>query len=172
MSARVEEFRARRLNPTLPFILPEEEAEESKVVPIPVAPHHRETRSPGKPGQGTGERPRRSSTLTQQQPALEFLSPVAPSEPVSIPPVAPFHRRMIAFGLDLALILAAALVFFLFLKLVAGPVPVNRFLLAGGLSALSLLALLYGGTFLYGSGATPGMRWVRLRLVNFDGRPA
>ncbi|MBI3895182.1 MAG: RDD family protein [Acidobacteria bacterium] len=165
LSARIEEFRARRLNPTLPFVPVEEEATESKVVPIRVEPQHRETRKPA-------EKSRRSLAPVNQQPALEFLSPIAPSEPVSIPVVAPFRLRMAACGLDLALILAAGLVFFLFLKLMAGSIPVDRFLLGGGLCATVLLALLYGGTFLYGSGVTPGMRWLGLRLVNFDGKPA
>ena len=165
LSARVQEFRTRRSNPTLPFIPAVEELPESKVVPIRVEPHRRETR-------GTGDRPRRSASPTDQQPALEFLSPVASSEPVAIPPVASFPLRMIASGLDLALILAAVLAFFLFLKMVAGSVTVDRFLLAGGLCAVILLTLLYGGMFLYGAGATPGMRWLGLRLVNFDGRPA
>ncbi|MBI1954918.1 MAG: RDD family protein [Acidobacteria bacterium] len=172
LSARVQEFRTRRSNPTLPFAPAEEELPESKVVPIRVEPRRRETRGPGKPGRGTGDRPRRSASPTDQQPALEFLSAVAPSEPVAIPPVAPFHRRMIASGLDLALILAAALAFFLFLRLVAGSVTVDRFLLAGGLCAVILLTLLYGGMFLYEAGTTPGMKWLGLRLVNFDGRPA
>ena len=165
LSTKVQEFRARRSNPTLPFTPAEEELPESKVVPIRVEPHRRETRK-------TGDRPRRSASPTDQQPALEFLSPVASNEPVAIPPVASFPLRMIASGLDLALILAAALVFFLFLRLVAGSVTLDRFLLAGGLCAVILLTLLYGGTFLYGAGATPGMKCLGLRLVNFDGRPA
>lgn len=54
----------------------------------------------------------------------------------------------------------------------AREVVFNRFLLAGGLAAGMVLALLYGMIFLYLAGATPAMRVVGLRLVNFDGQPA
>ena len=45
-------------------------------------------------------------------------------------------------------------------------------LLAAGLGIASGLALLYGVVFLYLAGATPAMRCLGLRLVNFDGAPA
>jgi uncharacterized RDD family membrane protein YckC len=37
-------------------------------------------------------------------------------------------------------------------------------------AAAALLAIVYEWLFLVGCGATPGMRWAGLRLVNFDGR--
>jgi len=53
------------------------------------------------------------------------------------------------------------------------PLPPNRFLLAGLLSAYLLLLCLYGALFVAYAGATPAMKWLGLRLVNFDGiRPS
>ncbi|MBI4460350.1 MAG: RDD family protein [Acidobacteria bacterium] len=162
LSAKVQQFRARRSNPTLPFEPAIEETPENKVIPIRVEPQRRETRK-------TQPKPRRAPPVPEPQATLEFIAPAVPSEPVAVPPVAPFLSRMVATGVDLALLLAAGAVFLLFLQMVAGPVRMDRPLLAGCACGASLLALFYGATFLYGAGRTPGMKWLGLRLVNFDG---
>ena len=178
LSAQVREFRTRRLRPTLPFPGGEKVHQIEKVIPIagPAAhPSQRQETS------AAVSRPRRSHLTPKLQTPLDFPglsseglaqeSPLLRSEP-SIAPVAPLRLRAIGHALDFALILAALLVFLAPLKLLVGEVVFNRFLLAGGLGAGVVLALLYGVIFLYLSGATPAMRYVGLRVVNFDGQPA
>lgn len=186
LSARVREFRTRRLRPTLPFppagskaeLYREECGRIKKVVPIaaPSAlPVPRPTAS------APYSRPRRSRVAPNLQAPLEFpglSSPglsqeglVSRSDPF-LPPVAPLRLRVLGHLLDFALILSAWLAFLAPVKLLAGAVVFNRFLLGGCLAAGLGLALLYGVIFLYLAGATPAMRCLGLRLVNFDGQPA
>ena len=73
--------------------------------------------------------------------------------------------------MDFALSLAAFALFLLPIKLLVGPVAFSRFLIAGIAGAYLLLVLLYGGIFVYLAGATPTMKWIGLRMVNFDGAP-
>ena len=51
-----------------------------------------------------------------------------------------------------------------------GPVSGDRFLLASALVAYFWILLLYGVIFQWLAGATPAMKWLDLRLVDFDGR--
>lgn len=177
LSAQVREFRTRR-RPALPFPGSEKVHQIEKVIPIAGPAAHPSQR---RETSATIRRPRRSHPTPKLQAPLDFPglsseglaqeSPVVRSEP-SIAPVAPIRLRAIGHALDFALILAAWLVFLAPLKLLVGEVVFNRFLLAGGLGAGVVLALLYGMIFLYLSGATPAMRYVGLRVVNFDGQPA
>ena len=178
LSAQVREFRTRRLRPTLPFPHRDELPQSRKVIPIVVRPAVPSQR------QGTSapySRSRRSRVAPELQAPLEFpglASEALVSEGTvsrfdpSLPAVAPIRLRVLGHALDFALILAGLLAFLAPLQLLAGKVVFNRFLLAGGLAAGLVLALLYGVIFLYLAGATPAMRYLGLRLVNFDGRPA
>ncbi len=167
LSARVQEYRFRRLNRTLPLPFLEEPAPETKVLAFEIL-SRLPVRTP--PPATVRVRPRRSS-LVSQQPELNFL-PAVPSESYLVPAVASLRRRMAGHCLDLALSLAAGLVFLLPLELLAGPVEVSRVLLAAAGASYLLLAFLYGMVFLWLAGATPAMKWMGLRLVNFDGMPA
>ena len=86
--------------------------------------------------------------------------------------VAPLRLRVLGYCLDLAWILAALLVFLVPFKFLVGQVVYNRFFLAAGLGIGCAVAFFYGVVFLYLAGATPAMRRLGLRLVNFDGAPA
>jgi len=164
LSSRVKNFRSRRLNRNLPLQF-EEEERRSKVIPFETistdtAPTPAPSRAPRQP------RPVRAPI---QQQALDF--PAAPDEEENFLalPVAPFRLRLAGHMFDFTLSLGALLVFLLPLKLLAGPIVYNRLLLMGGIAAYFLLVLLYGVLFLYLAGATPTMKWMGLRLVNFDG---
>ena len=171
LSAQVREFRTRRLRPGLPFPPGEESPEPEKVVSItePDAPPER-TKADRKPDR----RARHSRTPSQPQSPLAFPDSETGALDVefSTPPVASFRVRLLADCLDCALILAAVAVFLAPLPLLAGEVVWNRYAVAGGLAIGCAVALLYGVVFVYLAGATPAMRRMGLRLVNFDGQPA
>ena len=169
LSGRVKDHRHRRLNPTLPLQFAEENVPENKVIPIGTS-FGRPARAPRKPA--TGRRPRRSRPVPAGQAALNFPAPPPKRASYSAPAVAPFRLRMLGHGIDFAWSLAALLVFLSTLKLMAGPLVSNQFLLISGIFAYLFLMLLYGVLFLGLAGATPGMHRLGLRLVNFDGIPA
>jgi uncharacterized RDD family membrane protein YckC len=165
LSSRVQNFRSRRLNGNLQF--EEEERLRNKIIPFEAI-----SSLPAQmPGPSRAQRQPRQVRPQIQQQALDF--PAAPDEMESFLalPVAPFRLRLIGHICDFTLSLAALLVFLLPLKLLAGPVVLNRLLLMGSIGAYLLLVLLYGLLFLYLAGATPTMKWMGLRLVNFDGMP-
>ena len=175
LSSRVQDFRSRRLNRNLPLQFEEgerlrnEEGERlrNKVIPFEVI----SSPPAAMPGPSRAQRQPRQVRPPIQQQALEF--PAAPEEAESFLalPVAPFRLRLIGHLFDFSLSLGALLVFLAPLKLLAGPVVLNRLLLLGSAGAYLLLVLLYGILFLYVAGATPTMKWMGLRLVNFDGMP-
>ncbi|OFW29480.1 MAG: hypothetical protein A3J28_05175 [Acidobacteria bacterium RIFCSPLOWO2_12_FULL_60_22] len=105
---------------------------------------------------------------------LEFPAPSPQAEPLPLPlpTVAPFRLRALGHSMDFAYMMAALLVFLVPLKLAAGTVVLNRFLLLGSLGGFLLLAVLYGVIFLYLAGATPAMKRLGIRMVDFDGMPA
>ena len=175
LSERVEEFRTRRLHPTLPLRLPlghnEEPGAVHAVIPMRPLPNPSEQSREVPAG---GGRPRRSRSSPVLQAALEFPSPSPRAEPLPLPlpTVAPFRLRALGHSMDFACMMAALLVFLVPLKLAAGTVVLNRFLLLGGLGGFLLLAVLYGVIFLYLAGATPAMKRLGIRMVDFDGMPA
>lgn len=73
---------------------------------------------------------------------------------------------------DAALLAFGYAVFFGFYTFLGGEFPLHRLALAALAGSLAVLAFLYNFLFLYFSEATPGMRWMGLRLVDFDGAPA
>ena len=170
---RVQDFRTRRGNVNL--VLPFQEGEGTrepegvarKVISIGSMPAS-SARTPIR--QETQHRTKRTPVPTQQQ-ALDFPSASEQMESPAPVAVAPFGLRLAGHGIDCVLNLAALLLFLLPLKLWAGPVVFNRFLLMGSFCAYLVLVLLYGFLFLCLAGATPAMRWIGLRVVNFDGMP-
>ncbi len=120
---------------------------------------------------------KRSASTTVQQ-ALDFLPPMLPrraAEDAVIQcdaPVAPLSLRIVAAAIDLSFVLCAVGVF-LFAVAMAGVdvvVPNREVVLVYG-GAVMLLAAFYKALFVLANGDTPGVRSVRMRVVNFDGRP-
>jgi len=171
LSAQVQEFRNRRTLPSLPFPRGKEPQEGGKVVSIavPKAPEQRM-----RAGGTTARRPRHLRSPSESQNPLAFPEAGTGALPAefSTPPVASFRARLLADFLDGALILAAVAVSLAPWPLLAGEVVLNRYVIAGGLAIAGAAAFLYGVIFVYLAGATPAMRCLRLRLVNFDGQPA
>jgi uncharacterized RDD family membrane protein YckC len=100
-----------------------------------------------------------------------------PSRPASQPPAtvfdlplhtAPLEDRVMAGVVDLALVIAAFLLFVLvFVACTAHP-PTGKAALVGAGIALGALFLLYQWLFFNYSEATPGMRYARIALCTFD----
>jgi uncharacterized RDD family membrane protein YckC len=90
-------------------------------------------------------------------------------------PVASIEHRALAFCLDLLLILTAVGLFALIFYFGGGLVPALQsdpklvWGILGGFG--TLIYFLYEFVWALAGGATLGMRWARLRLLNFDGRP-
>jgi uncharacterized RDD family membrane protein YckC len=172
----------RQENPTLALPFEEELAPPSKIISFPAPssnpdsimdpPMQEEFRVPR-------HRPVRESPsiepASSPQAGLDF-QPAALQEQVwRLRPVAPFRIRLRGHLKDLAWIGGAMAIFLLGLSLTRflGVVVLPKLILLGGVVCGSLLlTLLYGLLFLWGAGATPGMRATGLRLVNFDGQPA
>jgi uncharacterized RDD family membrane protein YckC len=125
----------------------------------------------GKPGQRRAEGP--------ELPLLDFLPP-APRTPRTLktsveaviycdaPVATPMHRS-VAAGLDLAMILSGVGLFLLTFVLCGGAFDFSKTgTILFGVS-LALIAIFYGLLWAAANGDTAGMRWMRLRLVNFDG---
>ena len=169
LSGRVQDYRHRRLNPTLPLQFEEAPVPENKVIPIGTT-SGRTARAQSRPA--ASRRPRRPRPVPAGQPALNFPEPPLKRTSYLAPTVAPFQLRMLGHGIDFAWSLAALLVFLATLKLMAGPLVSGQFLLISGICAYLFLTILYGALFFGLTGATPGMHRLGLRLVNFDGIPA
>jgi len=136
---------------------------DSDPIPPPLRTFHSPSLSPEAPRQARRAVPRTA------QPELDFPAPPSPTEVFLALPVAPFRLRLLGHAMDFALSLAAFVLFLLPLKLLVGPVSSSRLLMVGIAGAYLLVLLLYGGVFVYLAGATPTMKWMGLRLVNFDG---
>lgn len=167
---QVQEFRTRRMKPTLPFPS-DETAEPENLSPVaePDPPKvEKQTAAAENP------RIRNREPLPMPQSPLVFPE----SEPgflhteFATPPVASFRTRVLAHCLDCAWILAATALFFLPLPLLADEMVFDRYVIGAGVASGCAVALLYGVMFLYLAGETPAMRRMGLRLVNFDGQPA
>ena len=171
LSEQVQEFRTRRLRPSLPFPPDEESREVGKVVPIAqeIAPQE-----PKQTDRTENRRVRSAGSPSQSQSPLAFpnADPGLLQVEFSTPPVASFRIRVLANCLDFACILAAVAVFLAPLPLLSGVVVLDRYMIAAGLAVGCAVALVYGVVFLYLAGATPAMQRLGLRLVNFDGQPA
>jgi uncharacterized RDD family membrane protein YckC len=171
LSEQVQDFRTRRRRPGLPFPSSEESREAGKVVPI-AEPHAAPERGQTDRMEERKARYPRSPSQLQSPLAFPDAEPERRHVEFSTPPVASFRVRVLGNCLDCAWILAAVGVFLVPLPLLAGEVAVDRYIIAASLAAACAVALLYGVVFLYLAGATPAMRRMGLRLVNFDGQPA
>lgn len=83
----------------------------------------------------------------------------------------PVHR-VIAAGLDVAMIVLSFGLFLLTFSMSGGEVVLNKVTIPLYVAALLLTSVFYHALFCLGAGETPGMKWMRLKLVNFDGRRA
>jgi len=180
---RVQRFRVRQENPTLALPFEEELAPPSKIIsfPAPAAVPASNIEPPIVEGETRTTRPRpaRESSLnepaTSPQPDLDFQPAPLQEQVWRLRPVAPFRIRLRGHLADLALIGGAVTIFLLGLPFTRflGVVVVPKLILLGGIvCGAALLTLLYGMLFVWGAGATPGMRATGMRLVDFDGMPA
>ncbi len=118
--------------------------------------------------------PRSVEAPAALQQAIAFPRPQAEPQSLLVFPVASLKRRAISGVIDAAIIAAGFLLFaaacYLLGVRVADVSP-RALLLPVGMTA-AFLPILYLHLFLIYTRATPGMRWTKLRLVDFDGRPA
>ena len=154
-------FTSRELPRVVPF---ETIAPESVEAPPIKAPH-------------ANPRTRRRKIIPGQQ-SLEF-APVAgsaryarPSEGViycDAPVAIPAHRS-IAAALDASVVLIGVGLFGAVFYLAGGQVTLNAKTIPVFLGVIVALLIFYRLLWCLGRGDTPGMKWTRLRLVNFDGQ--
>ena len=168
LSTRVQQFRSRQLHPTLPLQFFDTAETRDNVVRMEACVLE------ASPPIASATRPRpakrpRSSSPSLPQPELNFPA-AREEESFSLPAVAPVRLRMIGHAVDFALTVAALAVFCLSARIMLGPVSGGRFLLASAMVAYFWILLLYGVIFQWLAGATPAMKWLDLRLVDFDGR--
>ncbi len=124
---------------------------------------------------------RRPSTLDDAQPLLDFLQPAPPAprklsttvEAVidcDAPVAAPMHRACAA-AIDGSLILIACGVFLSVFYFLGGAIPASKPAVLMMAAAGVLIGMFYGFVWVCAGGQTPGMRALRLTLINFDGYP-
>ncbi len=118
------------------------------------------------------------SSLLQQQ--FEFAPPQRPSRRHAdttieaviycTDPVASITHRTLATAADLALVAIAVGLFAIAFSLAGGEILFNRqtALVYGAIPAI--IALFYKFLWAIAGADSPGMRWARLRTVNFDGK--
>lgn len=158
-----ETFAAHRIEPLPQFVAPWEPAGESKHIRVSAR--------------------RQTQRRIDNQSSLDLLPlPPAPQTPrrlktnvdavigCDVQAANPKHRAAAA-ALDGAIIGIAFSLFLEIFHLLGGAVTVDKqtaLVLAG---ALSLIALFYGLVWALAARETAGMRWVDLRLIDFDGFP-
>jgi uncharacterized RDD family membrane protein YckC len=159
----------------------------SNVIPIesyaPKAPPKpRAPKAPPKTAQGkSAAKPpaKRASRAYEGQGELPLLPAAAPRKRTlgtsveaviySDLPVASSAHRAIAFALDAAVVLSAYVLFLAGFYALTGGVELTKptVLALGGM--LVIIALAYGLAFALAGAVTAGMKWMRIRLVDFDG---
>jgi uncharacterized RDD family membrane protein YckC len=109
------------------------------------------------------------------QRTLEFTNPLEGVDTVSqaviycdAPVAIPAHRMMAAAA-DLSIIVIALGVFLGIFQLLGGQVVLTKQTLPLFIGIATVLGLLYKMLWSLADGDSPGMRWTRLRTVNFDG---
>jgi uncharacterized RDD family membrane protein YckC len=108
------------------------------------------------------------------QRTLEFTNPEGVDTGVQAviycdAPVAIPAHRMMAAAADLSIIVIALGVFLGIFQLLGGQVVLTRQTLPLFIGIATVLGLLYKMLWSLADGDSPGMRWTRLRTVNFDG---
>src|SRR5580658_995414 len=124
---------------------------------------------------------RRPGATNDAQPSLEFLPP-APASPRKLsttveavidcdaPVAAPMHRACAA-AIDGSMILIACGLFLTVFYLLGGAFPNRKPEILIMCAAAVLIGIFYGFVWVCAGGRTPGMRALRLTLINFDGYP-
>jgi len=124
---------------------------------------------------------RRAAAPSEAQPPLEFLQPAPPTprklsttvEAVidcDAPVAAPMHRASAA-AVDGSMILIAYGLFLAVFHFLGGPLATTKPVMLIMGAAAVLIAMFYGFVWVCAGGQTPGMRALRLTLINFDGYP-
>ncbi len=165
-----ESFAAHRIQP--------EPAASAVEPPAPVRNH------PRRPAAARTEPRRRASTQQQDdlQPGLDFLLPT-PHGPRTLETqveaviycdatVATPKHRAIAAALDGGMIFIGFGLFLFTFHLMGGMFHFNRQTIPFFIGAFGTLAMFYGALWIWTGRETLGMRWTKLRLIDFDGFPA
>ena len=124
---------------------------------------------------------RRPGASNDAQPSLEFLQagpPVPRKLGTTVDAVidceaqvaAPMHRACAA-AVDGSMILIACGLFFTLFHFLGGAFPASKTAILVMAAATVLIAMFYGFVWVCAGGRTPGMRALRLTLINFDGYP-
>jgi uncharacterized RDD family membrane protein YckC len=124
---------------------------------------------------------RRAGAPNDAQPSLEFLLPAPPAprklsttvEAVidcDAPVAAPMHRACAA-AIDGSMIVIAYGIFLTVFHLLGGSFSSTKPAIPIMGAAAVLIAMFYGFVFVCAGGRTPGMRALRLTIINFDGYP-
>jgi uncharacterized RDD family membrane protein YckC len=164
-----ESFAAHRIQP---LAAPAPQIPEGRQAPI---------RRPATPK----SEPRRRSVTQQQndfQPGLDFLVP-PPQGPRTLKTqveaviycdatVASPKHRAIASALDGGMIFIGFGAFLFTFHLMGGMFHLNRQTIPFFIGVFGTLALFYGLLWIWSGRQTLGMRWTKLRLIDFDGLPA
>ncbi|MEZ5351070.1 MAG: RDD family protein [Bryobacteraceae bacterium] len=141
------------------------------------------------PRQGTGTRSKRSADLEGlQQQAFDFPRPAAIAVPVAdaslsrssqartsphlrrIPVAVPLHR-VLAGLLDASMVIAAVMLMTITVHMLIGLSFLGGFWLPALAGSTLLATVGYKLLWIWAETESPGLRWVQLRLVNFDGNP-
>ena len=121
---------------------------------------------------------RRQGTQNDAQQPFEFLQPPARKLNTTVEavivcdaPVAHPMHRLCAAAVDLSMIVIGCGLFLTAFQLFGGSFPQGKpTVVIMGVAAV-LIAMFYGFVWVCAGGHTPGMRALRLTLVNFDGYP-
>ena len=156
------------------------EREATKVIPFRTAVRETAVVAPAsKPQPRSAARAARRREEAAELPLLDFLPP-APRAPRTLKtsveaviycdaPVATAMHRAVAAVLDLGMVLIGFGLFLAAYHFCGGEFPVSKVAMGTyGVSA-AIIALFYGSLWVIAGCETAGMRWTRLRLVNFDG---
>jgi uncharacterized RDD family membrane protein YckC len=142
---------------------------EQKVIPLRdcVSAEHRAR--PLRP-----ERPPSSAELELAGQSMLDLLPSAPLKQRRLSSAAMIDgacimHRVVAAALDASLVLIASGIFWAAVCLLGGRTVVERVGPLYLFAVLSLLETLYGLTWCWANGDSPGKQWMRLRLLSFDG---
>jgi uncharacterized RDD family membrane protein YckC len=155
-----------------------------KVIPFDgvfEAPAPRKPKTATRTPAATPRTARRTGATNDAQTSLEFLPPAPPAprklsttvEAVidcDAPVAAPMHRACAA-AIDGSMILIACGLFLSVFHLLGGSLPATRPVMLIVVAAALLIAMFYGFVWVCAGGQTPGMRALRLTLINFDGYP-
>jgi uncharacterized RDD family membrane protein YckC len=164
-----ESFAAHRIQPLAHLAQPAPERRQAEV---------------RKPVSGKAEPRRRSATQQQNdlQPGLDFLVP-PPQGPRTLKTqveaviycdasVASPRHRVIASALDGGMIFIGFGAFLFTFHLMGGMFHLNRQTIPFFIGVFGTLAMFYSLLWIWSGRETLGMRWTKLRLIDFDGLPA